>query len=353
VRTMASLKALLPSPVNAAEKIQKLCIHGSAAGAMVSPRGTAPISLLPSVAKRRFGLEIESVISRSSRHQSFSDVLRSLNLNTSSWKIVDDKSVEARVGKSAAMQGDAMCCELVSPVLDYDSTTRDQIEGICFGLASDLRANTNTSCGLHIHLDAEDLSLRDIVRIASNYAYFEPVLDLFMSPGRRGSRNPYIQSVRRAMERPAHSELLRRVLDGEAGHLCKRSLSVLDAVNPKPRKKHKLNLTNAFYHSLAHSMGGAQAKPAESAYINTIENRHHDATLRYEDVDMWIRFNLCFVHHSKTKPVHFEDESVDNEGVRDREFIWRRFKVLAHFMEDDDMMAHYEQKLVDGLRGGL
>ena len=165
-----------------------------------------------------------------------------------------------------------------------------------------------------------------------------------MAAERRGDRNPYIQSVRRAMTRPANSALLRRVLEGEAEHLSKRSLSVLDAMNPKPRKKHKLNMTNAFYHSLATS---------KTAYINTIENRHHDATLKFEEVELWIRFNLCFVHHSRTKPVHFDDNEQEEGEESEPESIWRRFKVLADFMQDDAMMSHYEQKLVDGLRGGL
>jgi len=245
-----------------------------------------------------------------------------------------------------------MCCELVSPVLDYTPSTLSEIEAIWQSFES--ISQTNASCGLHIHLDAEDLSLEDIVRVAANYAYFEPVIDLFMSADRRGDRNPYIASVRRAVSRPSHWDLLRRVLDGEASHLSPRSLSVLDAINPKPRKKHKLNLTNSFYHGLhQHGMGGKGQK--ETAYINTIENRHHNATLRYDEVARWIRFNLCFVHIAKTTVfVEEEERDENNEKLLDIDGnepaeIWRRFKVLADLMADDEMMGHYEEKLDEAL----
>ncbi len=214
--------------------------------------------------------------------------MRSLNLSASSWNLVEDKSIETAKGTDS--RHDPMKCELISPVLQFNKATMEQIEVICNGLQSKMDANTNGSCGFHVHLNAEDLSLADIIRITMNYSYFEPVIDLFMTPERRGNQNPHIRSMRGPVM--TNLDRLRSASSGHDSNPClsASSLSVLDLLNPKPRRNHKLNVTNLFYFNLSRSGFCKQSK-----YINTIENRHHHATLQYDDVLCWMGFHSMII----------------------------------------------------------
>jgi len=330
---MSAARAISVSQCHVAElcalnqNIQKLWIHSAAQPKPRLPIHSNPLLQIP---RRSFGIEIESIVSKTQQCQTFSDILHSLGLGgtaASSWNLVPDHSIESEGQHIERIKDSSMRCELVSPVLQYDHSTLSTLESICDDLQSKVQAVTNGTCGFHIHFDAEDLSLGDIIKIAINYSHFERVIDLLMDGTRRGDSNQYIRSLTHSINE--HLSDLQEILECE--HFCylnKSSISVLSMLNPR-RKCHKYNFTNLFYHNLSKlGLGGTRN---EAQYINTVENRHHHSTLNFEDVHFWTRFNMLFIHRSQTKPVVLEQQS--------------SFHALADFIEDDEISTFYQRKV--------
>jgi len=302
------------------------------------------------MAERAFGIEIETVICKSDLLRRKRDVLQKLNLAASHWHVVEDKSIET-VGYPmhghyhrrprdtqglSATDDEAdpfLRCELVSPKLTYCEETTETLEAICYALQHKLDANMNDSCGLHLHFDADDLSINDLIRIGINYAYFEDVIDLLMDKTRGEDSNRYIRSIRKPIYK--NFDTLSDILDCKNAY-NKTSLSVLDMMNPH-RKCHKYNFVNFIYYNLCKIGINKEAK-----YINTIENRHHHATLHYFDILRWIQFNLSFIHHSKCKLI--QSEHIHNDRMKQTEPL-SKLNMLAEFIDDDELMDYYQAKL--------
>lgn len=246
------------------------------------------------------------------------------------------------------------------------------IETLCNDLQYKIKANINQSCGFHVHFDTEDLSINDIIKIAINYSYFEDVIDLFMENSRRGNNNTYIKSI----QLPIYQNIddLCDIMDDP--YYNKSSLSVLDMINPN-RKCHKYNFTNLFYHNLnkiglnnddINGINGIHQKKKKKTnnYINTIENRHHHSTLNYYDMLNWIRFNLLFIYHSQNKPFFVQDlikndiknlkknaneemVYIKNDNYNQCKIepidIFNKFDILAEFIDNDEIMQYYQQKI--------
>merc|ERR1712228_847948 len=73
--------------------VQRLWMHGTAHKA--KPRlNTMPMLQIP---RRSFGIEIESIVTKTQQHQTFSDILHSLSLgeDAGSWNLVEDNSIES------------------------------------------------------------------------------------------------------------------------------------------------------------------------------------------------------------------------------------------------------------------
>lgn len=293
----------------------------------MSSRQVQSMSMMQ-IPRRSFGLEIEAIVDKTQKHQAFSDILHSLNLSddAGSWSVVEDKSLESE-GQVTERMKDSMRCELVSPILNFNSATLNTLESICDSLQHRIRANTNDSCGFHIHFDAEDLSLRDIVKVAINYANFEGVIDSFLHRSRRGDSNPYIRSLVNSVTE--HLGDLREIVETDSFY-NKSSLSVLSMINPRPRKFSKFNMSNSFYFNL-YKESEAFNKNKDSEAINTIENRHHQSTLDFEEIIKFVEFNLHFINSSRNKAVILEPQE--------------QFQVLADFIENDDVINFYQRRL--------
>merc|ERR1712217_314194 len=283
------------------------------------------MSIPQHVDRRRFGVEIEAIVTKTHIHQLHSDILHSLNIGTEAecWSVVEDKSIESDVPRSRERvnwkQMSQYPIELISPILQFDRPTLSMLESICDSLQHRIRANINESCGFHVHFDAADLSLGDIIKISINYANFESVIDSFLHRSRRGNCNPYIRSLVHITD---HIDELRDILENEDHLYDKSSLSVLSMLNPNkssPRKFFKWNMSNSFYFNFSRS-GLNQNKESEA--INTIENRHHHGTVDVEEIINFILFNFAFIHSSKTKPVILE--------------MQHSFQALADFIGNDD-----------------
>jgi len=328
-RALASSHGHLADLCSLNSNVQRLWMHGAV---QMRPRShTLPMVQTPRQSVRKFGIEIEQIVPKTVRFQSFSDILHSLSLgeDADSWNLVEDKSIETEGQHIEHIKESSMRCELVSPVLQYDRSTMNTLESICDDLQHRVRAITNESCGFHVHFDAEDLSVRDVIALSVNYANFERVIDSFVDRSRRGDSNPYIRSMVQSIR--ANLDDLREILETEDHPFAtKASLSVLDMINPNgkvPRKCHKLNISNLFYHNLSRS---SLNKTEGAEHINTVENRHHQSTLDFDEIQHWIHFQNCFINSSQNKPVVLEQQD--------------SFSALADFLEDDACTSFYERR---------
>jgi biotin operon repressor len=84
--------------------------------------------------------------------------------------------------------------ELVSPPLECTLENLNLIKRIC-ELLNDAGVDTDRKCGLHVHIDAADLSAQHIANVYNRYLDNENIFDSFMPLSRRGSSNQYCRSL--------------------------------------------------------------------------------------------------------------------------------------------------------------
>ena len=308
-----------------------------------------PIVDCMQIGKRAFGIEIESIVSRCNVHKNHFDLFSSLNLSSTNWNIIEDGSIETENEIKQMRYNNHIKFEIVSPKLEYNDLTMTNLENLCNDLEYKINANINQSCGFHIHFDAEDLTINDILKIAINYAYFEEIIDLFMDETRRNNNNKWIQSIQKPIYKNLNKyyDILR--FNESLYKYNESSLTVLDLINPN-RKNHKYNFTNLFYYNLNKKFKQIGNKNEnKNKYINTIENRHHHSTFNYYDMINWIRFNLLFIYYSKHKPLFYQN-FIKNDTKNDMVYIepidpFQKFDLLSQFIQDDDIINYYQRKI--------
>ena len=109
------------------------------------------------------------------------------------WKVVTDGSLSSGPGGGNPV-------EIVSPILT--DVTLDQVTKVCEALQG-LGARINRSCGLHVHIGAQHLSVGAMKKLAELYIENEEVIDGLLPPSRRGNANTYLQSVKDRTSLPA------------------------------------------------------------------------------------------------------------------------------------------------------
>lgn len=217
---------------------------------------------MPNYLDQGFGIELECYLPEGMTQQICSQAINQ-RLGTTTvrpegynhqrrphWKIVSDGSL-----------GDYLRgIEVVSPVLHGEDGIREA-EQVTRTL-EDLGCTVSRKCGFHVHVGVgpnPDINFwRNIVKL---YAMFEPVLDSLMPPSRRGSANPYCQSL-------TQTNLTRLA-----------SASTLSDVRFAARMNgrfYKLNLESFARH-------------------RTVEFRQHSGTLHADKVSNWIRVCLRIV----------------------------------------------------------
>lgn len=96
------------------------------------------------------------------------------------WKIVRDGSLSVSPGMAYNA-----CGELVSPPLS-GAAGLEEVRTVLRALVS-AGGTVNRSCGLHVHLDAGDLSPSQIGAVLRRYSTFQAGIDAFMPASRRNS----------------------------------------------------------------------------------------------------------------------------------------------------------------------
>lgn len=153
-----------------------------------NPQPTAPINFEFSFT-RKFGIEIEFFGASPSLTQNFRNAgleARSESYNHSSrphWKFVSDASIR---GTNAQ--------EMVSPILQGKEGLQD-FRKACKALRLS-NAQVNTTCGVHVHLDANDYSIENFKTLVKNQFFIEEQIDKIMPSSRRANANRYCKGFK-------------------------------------------------------------------------------------------------------------------------------------------------------------
>jgi len=172
------------------------------------------------------------------------------------WRIVRDGSL-FELENFHAM-------ELVSPILDTDKAASVRmLRKVCAVLQS-MGCFVNGYCGLHVHVNASDLTAEQIKTVFHRYTKFEGVIDLMVPSNRRGSiyYSKCGDNIVDAVEDCQTTEALMRV-QGD--------------------RYYKVNLCALQRHG-------------------TIEFRQHSGSINADTIMNWVSFITSFVEASKKVP---------------------------------------------------
>jgi hypothetical protein len=175
------------------------------------------------------------------------------------WKIVEDGSVIDRTATSFRGLGG----ELVSPPLTGEEGLEEVRKALRAMVAAG--ATVNKTCGLHVHVDAADLTGADVARIFVNYRSHESVINQFMPRSRVD--NGYARPVSAMYDFPG---FLTRVQNPSAMHAVAASFERYSTVNFASYARH-----------------------------GTVEFRQHSGSVNASKVTNWIQFVLHFVANAK------------------------------------------------------
>jgi hypothetical protein len=219
------------------------------------------MTLFANVPTRRFGVEVEFVgvsceaAARAITAAGFPCQYEDYNHATrNTWKVVRDGSLEYHNGN---------CGELVSPPLSGEAGI-EQVRAVLRALVS-AGATVNRSCGLHVHVDAGDLSVPQIVSIMRRYQTHQNEINRFMPASRRDSR----------WAKRISNDLINTVVGCQTPSYLRRYAGSID-------RYHAVNV-------------------AAYARHGTIEFRQHSASVNNNKVAHWIAFCLHFVATSVTR----------------------------------------------------
>ena len=210
---------------------------------------------LPTITNRTFGIEMEF---EGANIRTVADALNEVvechfegytHRTTRHWKIVTDGS----------LPNYDTCGEIVSPILEGVEGV-EELRKVCDKLDTIEGIKVTRRCGLHIHLGAADLTVREIQTIYERYADYEAQIDLVMPRSRRG-RSRWCDTIAENKNR-----IKRATTKNRLARSCDRY--------------YKINLV---------SLGR----------YGTIEFRQHSGTLNFDKIVNWLSFLMAFVEKSK------------------------------------------------------
>ena len=174
------------------------------------------------------------------------------------WKIVPDGSIQG-------MQS----FELVSPPLKGQAGL-NAIKTVCRVLAA-CGAKVNKSCGLHVHHDANDLTLNAWKNLCKYYMKYEETLDTLLPWSRRANNNGTTPDGRYEHQNFCQSLRLQfaTLRDGFVAIDRATDLRSLASILCAQDRYYKLNLMAFWRHG-------------------TVEVRHHSGTVDYEKIAAWV-----------------------------------------------------------------
>jgi hypothetical protein len=212
---------------------------------------------------RRFGVEIE--MAELGRYETRSQLAADLTLQTGIDVVSESYNHTCRTHWKIITDG-SCGYELVSPPLFGEQGLADLkaiLERLNF-----MDVRVNKKCGLHVHIDAENATTREVGMIVAKYAKYEKAIDRMMPISRRESNNRYCRSVMQEFYRSADRYRNNGLTWGHTRY-------------------YKLNVASYSRHG-------------------TIEFRQHSGTTDYEKIKNWIIFCMQFVNRAVQPNQEFE-----------------------------------------------
>lgn len=259
--------------------------------------------------QRGFGIEIECLIPDT---QAFIDAAdrrgvcvrdEGYNHTTRSWwKLVTDGSVNSRTSGGRRYAGR----EVVSPPLRGEDGFR-QVRAVCEALV-EVGARVSRECGLHVHLEAQDLTAADAIRLIAGYTEAQASIDSLMPSSRRRGANQYCN---------AHPNDVRHMLEGTGRYATYYS-------PPMSRNLQDIasRLSNRYVNV------NVQSFPR----YGTIEFRQHSGSIEYTKISAWIRLVHAAIRAAREERTFGSSlpEMLTNLGLhaQDRSYFLRR---ATHF----------------------
>lgn len=228
---------------------------------------------------RKFGVEIEFFgVEERILKQNFQQ--SGLNFRTESynhttrphWKFVTDSSIRGNIGR-----------ELVSPVLQGNEGLID-FRKACKALRIS-NAQVNKSCGVHIHLDANDYSIENFITLIKNQYLIENQIDKIMPESRRQNQNTYCKGFQQFSKRELFEKL-------------DRMNTVQEISNYFASRYFKLNLQSFQRHG-------------------TVEFRQHGASTNFLKIKNWIFICARLVEFSKQNILLTDINQILDENLQE------------------------------------
>ncbi len=225
--------------------------------------------------QRTFGVEIEFFLGRTNRRGEYAEeVARAVreqgiecyvegynHTTRSYWKIVIDTSV--------SYEG----LEIVSPPLKGQDGF-NQLEKVLKAL-NQVGAKVDRSCGVHVHHDANDFTLKTFKNLYGLYARYEDCIDKLVIMSRRGNLNTYCLSPGTDLE------------------LLQNAKSVDEIINRiYPSRYIKLNCQSFRRHG-------------------TVEFRQLGGSTEYQEIKSWIVFTQMMVERAVNGTIQLKEGAAD------------------------------------------
>lgn len=162
--------------------------------------------------------------------------------------------------------------EIVSPILEGMEGLLE-VEKMC-NLLTKLEFRTNTSCGLHVHVDASDLTIEIAWNVFLKYIHYEDLIDSWMLPHRRGDLQKWAKSPK-----SIYDNLSKDTFD-YIKKLITSNSDIKTFGSWWTKRSSKVNLCSLSCHQ-------------------SIEFRQHHGTVDIQEINSWIPFCVNFVENVK------------------------------------------------------
>ena len=230
--------------------------------AMVLAHASMP---LPTPRARRsfaytFGVEIECI---RCRYTEFFDAARRHGLEVFDQVYYNHRDIpQYKLTTDSSVHGENPA-ECVTPALNGNDEGFGSLKACCQSLR-EIGATANSSCGLHVHIGAANLTDQEYCNVFVNYMMLETAIESFLAPSRRGLSSRWCKSLRN------HESAILRATD---------------------RSEIRQALRYDRYHRV-----NAEAYEAHK----TIEFRQHQGTTNFGKISHWVKFLGKLVEFSKT-----------------------------------------------------
>ena len=225
--------------------------------------------------ERTFGVELEFICDNSNalanhiNQQCGQNTVQVEHYNHTTrpyWKLITDSSVHATTpaDRRARLKG----FELVSPILKGEaglSAIRAIMDAIDTYTGT---AKINKSCGYHLHLQADDLNLKQLKNIMKAQCKYEWVLDCFQPQSRRANNAHYTQSA------------VRHFGNGrDLSSIENTGFSMIDSARDQTQLANLMQTRGRY----------CKLNFQNFASVGTIEVRHGAGTLDGEKITNWVK----------------------------------------------------------------